>query len=149
MTSVCVVGLWHLGCVTAACVADAGYRTIGIDFDPNVTAKLKDGHAPLFEPGLDDLISRKLAQGKLTFSSDPADAAGCELVWITLDTPVDDHDVADTSVVRNAVERLFPYLKDDAVLLISSQLPVGSTRAMAQTFSSPFSWKNLPFCVLA
>ena len=94
--------------------------------------------APLFEPGLDDLISRKLAQGKLTFSSDPADAAGCELVWITLDTPVDDHDVADTSVVRNAVERLFPYLKDDAVLLISSQLPVGSTRAMAQTFTAAF-----------
>jgi UDPglucose 6-dehydrogenase len=138
MTSVCVVGLWHLGCVTAACVADAGCRTIGIDFNPIVTTKLKDGQAPLYEPGLDDLISRKLAQGKLTFSSDPADAAGCELVWITLDTPVDDHDVADTSVVRNAVERLFPYLKDDAVLLISSQLPVGSTRAMAQTFTAAF-----------
>ena len=127
-----------MGCVTAACVADAGYRTIGIDFDPNVTSKLHDGQAPLYEPGLDELISRKLAQGKLTFSSDPADAAGCELVWITLDTPVDDHDVADTRVVRNAVERLFPYLKDDAVVLISSQLPVGSTRAMAQTFGAGF-----------
>jgi len=138
MTSVCVVGLWHLGCVTAACVADAGYHTIGIDFDPKVTAKLQDGRAPLFEPGLDDLISRKLAEGKLTFSSDPAGAASCELVWIALDTPVNDSDVADTSVVRNAVERLFPHLKDDAIVLISSQLPVGSTRALAQTFAARF-----------
>jgi UDPglucose 6-dehydrogenase len=145
MTSVCVVGLWHLGCVTAACIAEAGYRTIGIDYDPKVVTNLQEGRAPLFEPGLDDLISRGLAHGRLTFSGNPAEAASCDLVWIALDTPVDNDDVADTGVVYAAAEKLFPYLKDDAVVLISSQLPVGSTRAMAKAFSAAYPQKACNF----
>jgi UDPglucose 6-dehydrogenase len=139
------MGLWHLGCVTAACIAEAGYRTIGIDSDPNVISNLQNGRAPLFEPGLDDLISRGLRHGTLAFSGNPAEAAGCDLVWIALDTPVDDDDVADTGVVWAAAERLFPYLKDDAVVLISSQLPVGSTRAIAKAFSAAYPQKACHF----
>ena len=145
MTRVGVVGLWHLGCVTAACVADAGYRTIGIDLDPSVVANLQEGRAPLFEPGLNDLISRGLSQGKLTFSSDPAQVGECDLVWIALDTPVDDNDVADVGAVRALAEKLFPYLTDNAVVLISSQLPVGSTRAIAKAFSARYPKKKCHF----
>jgi UDPglucose 6-dehydrogenase len=145
MTSVCVVGLWHLGCVTAACVADAGYRTIGLDFDPSVISNLQAGRAPLFEPGLNALISRGLAQATLKFSSDPTEVAGCDLVWIALDTPVDDNDVADTGVVHSAAERLFPYLKNDTIVLISSQLPAGSTRALAKAFSARYPNKTCHF----
>ncbi len=64
MTAVCVLGLWHLGCVTAACVADAGYRTIGIDPEAAAVAGLNAGRAPLFEPGLDDLLRRGAEQGQ-------------------------------------------------------------------------------------
>ena len=145
MTRVGVAGLWHLGCVTAACVADAGYRTIGIDLDPSVIANLQEGRAPLFEPGLNELIGRDLSRGKLTFSSDPAAVGECDLVWIALDTPVDDNDVADSGVVRALAEKLFPYLKDDAVVLISSQLPVGSTRAIAKAFSARYPQKGCHF----
>jgi UDPglucose 6-dehydrogenase len=145
MTSVAVVGLWHLGCVTAACVADAGYRTVGIDLDSSVITNLQEGRAPLFEPGLNDLIARGLSQGKLTFSSDPGRVAECDLVWIALDTPVDDNDVADIGAVRALAERLFPYLKDNAVVLISSQLPVGSTRAIAAAFGARYPQKICRF----
>ena len=139
------MGLWHLGCVTAACIAEAGYHAIGIDSDLSVITSLQEGRAPLFEPGLDDLISRGLANGRLTFSINPEEVARCDLVWITLDTPVDDNDVADTGVVYAAAEGLFPYLKHDAVVLISSQLPVGSTRALAKAFSAAYPQKACHF----
>jgi UDPglucose 6-dehydrogenase len=134
MINVCVFGLWHLGCVTAACVAGAGYRTIGIDPDNSVVVNLKAGRVPVFEPGLDELIQRGVASFKLTFSSDLSDAALCDLVWVTIDTPVDDNDMGDAAFVYSAIERIFPYLKDEAVLLVSSQLPVGSTRTIANAF---------------
>jgi UDPglucose 6-dehydrogenase len=145
MMNVCVLGLWHLGCVTAACIADAGYQTTGIDPDSSVIAGLSNGRAPLFEPGLDDLIGRGMGRSNLSFTTDLSTARSCDLVWITLDTPVDDNDVADTGFVFSAIESVFPYLKDDAVLLISSQLPVGSTRAVAKTFRARYPQKNCHF----
>jgi UDPglucose 6-dehydrogenase len=145
MMTIGVLGLWHLGCVTAACVADAGYRTIGIDSDSAVVAKLKGGRAPLFEPGLDDLICRGIERSNLMFSSDPAAADACDVLWVTIDTPVDDNDVADVDFVRSAVVRIFPHLKDDAVVLISSQLPVGSTRAMANDFVARYPQRTCRF----
>ena len=145
MINVCVFGLWHLGCVTAACVAGAGYRTIGIDPDNSVVVNLKAGRVPVFEPGLDELIQRGVASFKLTFSSDLSDAALCDLVWVTIDTPVDDNDMGDAAFVYSAIERIFPYLKDEAVLLVSSQLPVGSTRTIANAFVTRYPQKTCHF----
>ena len=134
MTNVGVYGLWHLGCVTAACVADAGYRTFGIDPYPTVVAGLKVGCAPLFEPGLDDLIRSGIKRSNLACSSDLGDAASCDLVWVTLDTPVDNNDVADVGSVNLAIEKLFPHLKDDAVLLI---IRTASSRKYARHGGGP------------
>ena len=145
MTRVCVFGLWHLGCVTAACVADAGYQTVGIDPDPSAIAGLKQGRAPLHEPGLDDLIRRGMEQSRLAFTDDLGAAASCDLVWVTFDTPVGDNDVADTGFVTSAIERLFPHLGENAVLFVSSQLPVGSTRSLAKAFQVRYPNKACHF----
>jgi UDPglucose 6-dehydrogenase len=99
----------------------------------------------LFEPGLNDLMRRDMESSNLTFSNDIAAAASCDLIWVTLDTPVDDNDAADTGFVRALVESVFPHLKDDAVVLISSQLPVGSTRAMAEAFRARYPQKTCHF----
>ena len=55
---VCVLGLWHLGTVTAACLAEAGHRVIGLDHDASTIAKLGDGIAPIAEPRLDALLAK-------------------------------------------------------------------------------------------
>jgi UDPglucose 6-dehydrogenase len=133
---ICVFGLWHLGSVTAACLAQAGFMTTGLDFDRATVAKLRDGVPPLFEPGLEELIKTGLAAGTLSFGDDPGAVEDADLVWVTFDTPVDDEDRADTAFVTGCVERVFPYLPDGAVVLISSQLPVGSTRALAERFAA-------------
>ncbi|HEV8435552.1 MAG TPA: NAD(P)-binding domain-containing protein, partial [Thermoanaerobaculia bacterium] len=137
---VCVVGLWHLGSVTAACLAAAGH---------DVTAYDPAGRAPIFEPGLDDLIQTGVDDGRLRFASDASEAVGdSEIVWITYDTPVDDDDNADVEFVIRSVESLYPFIREGSLILISSQLPVGSTArleasARGRNLSFAYSPENL------
>ena len=142
---ICVQGLWHLGSVTAACVARAGFSTVGLDADAEIIACLSSGQAPLYEPGLDDLIQAGSAAGLLAFTTDPATVADADLVWVTFDTPVDDEDRADAAIVVSAVEQLFPLLKDGAVILISAQVPVGTTRALARAFADVAGGRRVGF----
>ena len=128
---VCVLGLWHLGSVTAACLADAGCTVDGYDGDAATIAALNEGRAPLFEPNLDALLAKGIAAGRLAFTTDLARAAAAaDVVWVTYDTPVDDEDRADSELVVSRVRAVFPFLKPGAVVLISSQLPVGSVAGL-------------------
>jgi UDPglucose 6-dehydrogenase len=134
---IAVYGLWHLGCVTAAGLAEAGHDVIGLDEDAEAVAALRQGRAPLHEPGLDDLIAKELAAGRLSFTTEVRDAlARAEVVWITLDTPVDDQDEADVRWVRERIERLRPEVRPDMLVLLSSQVPVGFTAALASDWAS-------------
>ncbi len=142
---ICVYGLWHLGSVTAACLAKAGFDTIGLHPDAATIGRFEQGQAPLFEPGLDALIGAELASGRLRFSADPAAAAEADVVWVTFDTPVDDEDRTDDAAVIGAVEQLFPLLKDDAVALLSSQVPVGTTRSLARRFAAAYPARRVGF----
>ncbi len=134
---VCVSGLWHLGTVTAACLAAAGHDVVGHDPDPERVALLAGGGSPIQEPGLDALLAAGLAGGRLRFSADPGEAAhDARVVWITHDTPVDPSDRADSASVVEAATAFFPYLEAGSVMLISSQLPVGSTRRLQASFEA-------------
>lgn len=132
---VCVQGLWHLGCVTAACLASVGHQVIGLDPDALIIANLAQGKAPLFEPDLDHLLQMGISNGNLTFSSDSVQAVvGAEVLWVAFDTPVDDDDQADVAFVENQIQSVLPFLSDSAVVLVSSQMPVGSIRRL-ETFA--------------
>lgn len=119
---VLVQGLWHLGSVTAACLARTGHQVIGLDRDTATIATLKAGKAPISEPGLDDLLRAH----PIEFTSDVAAAARADVAWVTYDTPVNADDVADVDFVVNEVAAMLPHLRAGAVVLVSSQLPVGS-----------------------
>lgn len=125
--NVVVLGLWHLGCVTAACCAEH-FDTVGLDFDPEVVNGVQAGKAPLLEPGLDDLLARGLASGRLRVALGAnADAlAAADVLWVCYDTPVDDNDVADVPYVLEHLAACLPALRPDAVVLISSQIPAGT-----------------------
>src|SRR5258707_9143111 len=144
---VCVYGLWHLGTVTAACLASRGIATVGLAETPEAAAELNAGKAPLFEPGLDDLIGQGLKSGALTFTQDIAGAvSSADLIWVSFDTPVDDDDVADVGHVLDRVRLTFPYLKDGAVVLISSQVPVGSTARLERDSEAAAKRGKVSFC---
>ena len=123
---VVVLGLWHLGCVTAACCAKF-VDVVGLDFDQPTVDDLRAGKAPVFEAGLASLIQNGFASRRLSFESDPATALkDANLLWVAYDTPVDDEDKPDIKPVLEGIDRCIPYLSDDALVLISSQVPAGT-----------------------
>jgi UDPglucose 6-dehydrogenase len=143
---VCVYGLWHLGSVTAACLASRGLATVGLAATPEAAAELNAGKAPLFEPGLDALLKQGLQNGTLGFTHDVrAAVSSLDLLWVCFDTPVDDDDVADVGHVLDRVRLTFPYLKDGAVVLVSSQVPVGSTALLEQDFAAVAKGRKVSF----
>lgn len=128
-----VFGLWHLGCVTAACLARAGHEVAAVDPDADLVARLARAQLPLFEPGLQDLVAEGLAGGRLRFDSNPAAALyDAEILWVTFDTPVDDDDVAQPSAVVDQIIGVTSRLPHGCLVVISSQLPVGTTRRIAE-----------------
>ena len=132
--NICVLGLWHLGSVTAACCAKH-FPVIGLDFDATNIAKLNSGHAPLLEPGLDELISAGLAAKKLSFTSNAAIACeNTDILWLTYDTPVNDADESDVEFVLGNLRRALPHLPNGALVLISAQLPVGTCAKLEKEF---------------
>jgi len=141
---VSVAGLWHLGSVTAACLAEH-FATVGIDPDDRRIAELNAGVPPLYEPGLETLLRSGIQRGNLRFSSNTSAVAECDLVWITFDTPVDENDVADFDYVEQQVTGIFPHLSDGAVVLISSQVPAGFTARIADRFQQAHPDKDVGF----
>ncbi|MDD5190921.1 MAG: nucleotide sugar dehydrogenase [Dehalococcoidales bacterium] len=124
---VCVIGIWHLGSVYSTVLADSGYQVTGVDFDAARIRALNIGVPPIFEPGLEDLLKKGLNSGKLDFTTDFAAAVkSAAFVMVSFDTPVDDNDDVDLSPVIKACEAAAPYLENETVLVISSQVPIGT-----------------------
>ena len=130
---VAVVGLWHLGTVTAACLASVGHDVTAFDGDAATIEGLRRGKPPVFEPGLAELVAMGSGEGNLSFTSDVANAvSGAQIVWVAYDTPVDDDDGADVEFVVQQVARVLPHLENGSTVIVSSQLPVGTTRRIEQ-----------------
>lgn len=134
---IAVYGLWHLGCVTAACLAEAGHRVVGLDEDEHIVAELRQGRPPLYEPGLAELITQGLSSGKLSFSTHAAEAlAQADILWVAVDTPVNDKDEADIDAVRARLEGVAPAIERGTLVLVSAQVPVGFTRGLEHDWQS-------------
>jgi len=134
---VCVIGIWHLGAVTSVCLADMGYDVIGVDPDSGIVDGLNSGHPPLFEPGLEDLLRKNLESGRLQYTIDLADAVSdAPFILITFDTPVDQDDEVDLSQIFAVTKNLASSMEDGAVVIISSQVPVGTCQRIADTLRS-------------
>jgi len=125
-----VVGLWHLGCVLSAAWSKLGKIVTGIDFDAELIANLAQGKPPIYEPELQETIQHSLAQKNLSFSSNPADLRGCKYVFLAYDTPVNDDDSSDISILEQAIEKVGRHLDKETILIISAQLPAGTARKL-------------------
>lgn len=141
-----VVGLWHLGCVTAACLADAGNDVIGIDPDLLVIEGLLAGRPPVSELGLAELLAANA--DRLSFACAPRALAGAARAWVTFDTPVDDDDNADVEWVLEQAVELLAALAEDSLVVVSSQLPVGSIARLCERCAASRADAGLRFaCV--
>ena len=127
---ICMIGAGYVGLVSAACFSEFGWKVTCIDKDPAKIDLLNEGHVPIYEPRLDELLERNLRMGRISFSTDLAKpVADAELVFLAVGTPMrrgDGH--ADLSFVFQAVEDLAPHLKGFTVITTKSTVPVGTSR---------------------
>jgi len=124
---ICVVGIWHLGCVVSACLADLGYLVVGVDRDPKKVENLNNGVPPLFEPGLEQLLISNLNSKRLSYTTDLSQAVkDSSYVLITFDTPVSEKDEVDLSEIFAAAKELAQCLENGTTIIVSSQVPVGT-----------------------
>ncbi|SNX68826.1 UDP-glucose dehydrogenase [Cereibacter ovatus] len=131
---IAMIGTGYVGLVSGVCFSDFGHEVVCVDKDPAKIAKLNAGIVPIFEPGLDALMARNVAAGRLSFTLDLAQAlAGAEAVFIAVGTPTrrgDGH--ADLTYVMAAAEEIAGALDHYAVVVTKSTVPIGTNRKVAE-----------------
>jgi UDPglucose 6-dehydrogenase len=127
---ICMIGAGYVGLVSGACLADFGWTVVCVDKEEGRLAKLKRGEIPIYEPGLDELVERNVAGGRLYFSSQLAAAVeGADLVFLAVGTPMRRGDgYADLSYVFAAVEEMSPHVDGNTIIATKSTVPVGTSR---------------------
>ena len=125
---IAMIGTGYVGLVSGACFADFGHVVTCIDKDAGKIARLESGEIPIFEPGLDDLVARNVAAGRLSFTLDGTRAiAEADAVFIAVGTPTrrgDGH--ADLSYVHAAAEEIAGLIDGFTVIVTKSTVPVGT-----------------------
>lgn len=124
---IAVVGLWHLGEIYSVGLAELGHQVVGIDDNAATIENFTKNIPPLAESRLAELLAARQATGNLLYTTDFGAIKNCNVVWFTFDTPVNDEDEVDVSVVINAIDRSISHLESGVLIVVSSQLPVGTS----------------------
>jgi UDPglucose 6-dehydrogenase len=129
-----VLGTGYLGATHAACMAELGYEVLGVDVDPGKIEALSEGRVPFWEPGLDEILTRNLASGRLRFTTSYAEAAEFgDIHFIGVGTPQRKGEyAADVSALDAVVEGLAPLLARPTIIAGKSTVPVGTAGRLAK-----------------
>ncbi|MEM7025096.1 MAG: UDP-glucose/GDP-mannose dehydrogenase family protein, partial [Pseudomonadota bacterium] len=134
---IAMIGTGYVGLVSGACFAEFGVEVVAVDNNQSKIDGLLEGKIPIYEPGLDDLVARHSAAGRLTFTTSIKEAAkGADAVFIAVGTPSrrgDGH--ADLTYLFAAAEDIAHSLEGDAVVVTKSTVPVGTGRRLQQLFA--------------
>ncbi len=131
---IAMIGTGYVGLVSGVCFSDFGHEVVCVDINPNKIAMLERGEVPIYEPGLDELMAKNVASGRLTFSGDlAASVAEAEAVFIAVGTPTrrgDGH--ADLTYVFAAAEEIANAMTGYTVVVTKSTVPVGTNRKVQE-----------------
>ena len=132
MLKLSVIGTGYLGATHAAAMSSLGFSVVGIDVDESKVESLRQGKVPFFEPELDELLTREIQSGRLTFSTNFSDAADCDVHFICVGTPQKkDSLAADLSYVDASIEALAPHAKSGSLIVGKSTVPVGTAARLS------------------
>lgn len=130
--NIAVIGTGYVGLVTTAVFADLGYRVIGVDINESRIEQLCRGESPIYEPGLDEMLQRNLAAGRLCFTTSTADAVrACEIIFIAVGTPPAADGSTDLSQVESAARAIAIAATTSRIVVNKSTVPVGTGAAIA------------------
>lgn len=127
-----VVGTGYVGLVSGVCFSEFGFNVTCVDNNKQKIANLQNKQLPIYEEGLEKLLVKNMHAGRLSFTYDLASSVkDADIVFIAVGTPAKDDDgSADLTYVYAAVDELAPHINRDAVLVIKSTVPVGTTRGV-------------------
>jgi UDPglucose 6-dehydrogenase len=125
--NICVIGTGYVGLVTGACFAEFGCQVICADVDAAKIAALEQGRMPIYEPGLEDLVLRNVRQGRLSFTTDTAEAVRASLVvFVAVPTPPREDGSTDLSAVESVAREVGRVMDGYKVIVTKSTVPVGT-----------------------
>lgn len=135
--NVVMIGSGYVGLVSGACFAEFGANVVCLDVDAGKIERLNNGEIPIYEPGLDDLVNRNVAQGRLKFSTAFEEVVGdADLIFIAVGTPTrrgDGH--ADLTYVYAAAKQIAECMRGYTVVVDKSTVPVGTARQVHRIIS--------------
>ncbi|HYC56516.1 MAG TPA: UDP-glucose/GDP-mannose dehydrogenase family protein [Candidatus Binatia bacterium] len=134
---ICVIGTGYVGLVAGTCFAESGNDVACVDIDANKIQRLKEGHVPIYEPGLEELIQRNMEEGRLTFTTDVASAVRiAQVCFIAVGTPQGDNDLApDMRFVYQVAKDIGQAMDGYRVVVLKSTVPVGTAQAVRKILS--------------
>ena len=125
--NITVVGTGYVGLVTGTCFAETGNQVICVDIDKKKVERMRNGEVPIFEPGLELLFERNTKQGRLTFTTNLAEAIkDAEIIFLALPTPPGEDGSADLSYILGVAKDLSTLITDYKVIVDKSTVPVGT-----------------------
>ncbi len=125
--NIAVVGTGYVGLVTGTCFAETGNSVVCVDIDAAKVAAMQAGRIPIYEPHLDVLFERNIAEGRLTFTTDLAEAVEkAQVIFLALPTPPGEDGSADLSYVLGVADELGRIIRDYKVIVDKSTVPVGT-----------------------
>ena len=133
---IAVIGTGYVGLVTGTCLAETGNNVICVDINEAKVKKMIAGEVPIYEPGLDVLFHRNIAQSRLSFTTDLALAVKeAQIIFMALPTPPGGDGAADLSYILGAAKDISKLVKEYKVIVNKSTVPVGTADKVQAVFS--------------
>ena len=134
--NLCVIGTGYVGLVAGTCFAESGNDVICVDIDERKIVDLRSGKVPIYEPGLEELIRRNMADGRLRFTTDLATAMKEGMVcFIAVGTPSDIDGSADVRMVLQAAADIARAMPGYRIIVLKSTVPVGTADQVRETMA--------------
>jgi UDPglucose 6-dehydrogenase len=142
-----VIGSGYVGLVTGACLADMGHHVICLDIDAEKITALQKGTVPIYEPGLEELIQRNIAAGRLKFTTDyKSSVQNSKVCFIAVPTPSKEDGSCDLSYVLQAVRSIAESMTEPMIIVTKSTVPVGTSKKIRETVEA---YTKVPFDVVS
>ena len=149
---VSVVGTGYVGLVTGACLADSGHEVLCVDADEVKIERLREGHIPIYEPGLETIVATNAEAGRLRFSMSAEEAVAFgEIIVIAVGTPPDEDGSADLKHVLAVASSIGRYIQDYRVVVDKSTVPVGTADRVETAIREELARRgvDIPFAVVS
>ncbi|HLX69568.1 MAG TPA: UDP-glucose/GDP-mannose dehydrogenase family protein [Verrucomicrobiae bacterium] len=129
-----IIGTGYVGLVSGTCFAEVGHNVICVDNDAAKVKKLRSGGIPIYEPGLEELVKKNTAAGRLTFSNDTAEGvANSDVIFIAVPTPPQPDGSVDMSFIERVARDIAAAMTDYKIIVDKSTVPVQTGDKVAET----------------